>query len=140
MEKPTKEQLEQIIDHPEELNDVIQAFEDDTVAWLPYRIVKQLIENNLWIDEEDADGWKPFSEWNGEMYCLLYFPDLDKNKKRYQRPEDLQSTQSTFSGTHKVNGVIFAQLNRFGHILPKIGEIYTGKYKPTKFKEVKGAI
>lgn len=45
---PTKEDLQKFMDHPEEIEDVIQAFTDDTVEWLPYRIVMNLIENKLW--------------------------------------------------------------------------------------------
>lgn len=50
MKSPTKEQLQVFMDHPEEIEDVIQAFNDDTVEWLPYRIVMNLIENKLWTE------------------------------------------------------------------------------------------
>lgn len=51
MKTPTKDQLKIFMDHHEEIEDVIRAFEDDTVEYLPYRIVMDLIEHKLWEEQ-----------------------------------------------------------------------------------------
>ena len=51
MKKPTRKQLEEFMDHPGEIDDVLQAFQDDTVNYLPYQIVIDMIENNLYTPD-----------------------------------------------------------------------------------------
>jgi len=48
MEKPSEEVLEKIFSHPDDLESVIEAFEEDCVEYLPHNLVNMLIENKLW--------------------------------------------------------------------------------------------
>lgn len=48
METPTFEQLIEIFSHPDDIEDVIEAFEEDTVEYLRYDLVKKLIEHKLY--------------------------------------------------------------------------------------------
>ena len=48
MESPPAYVLEKLFDHPDEVIEIIEAFELDNVEYLPYAVVIKLIEHKLY--------------------------------------------------------------------------------------------